>query len=106
MGERRGWLVRCEAGRLAGFGDCAPLPTAGTEVEATAWGWLCAWRDRAVGRRPEAVLADLEGEGGDAPAARYAAECALSDLLARIAGLPMARWLEPAAGLSVPVNAA
>jgi o-succinylbenzoate synthase len=106
MAERCGWLVRCEAGDLAGFGDCAPLPAAGTEEEATAWEWLCAWRDRAVGQRPEAALEDLEGEGTDAPAARYGAECALSDLLARIAGLPMARWLESAASLSVPVNIA
>jgi o-succinylbenzoate synthase len=105
-GERRGWLVRIEAGSLAGYGDCAPLPVAGTEDAATAWAWLCAWREQALGRPLDLVLADLEDEGARTPAARFATECALADLLARAAGVPLACWLDPGAALSVPVNAA
>jgi o-succinylbenzoate synthase len=114
VGERNGWLVRCEADGLAGYGDCAPLPAAGTEDEATAWGWLCAWRERSLRRSVESALDDLVGDGPRAPAGRYAAECALADLAAQGFGVPLARWLvpgldvglDPRAGLSVPVNAA
>jgi o-succinylbenzoate synthase len=108
-GVRSGWLVRCEVDGLTGHGDCAPLPAAGTEDGSLAWNWLCAWRGRAVGQSVGAALYDLDWEGPHAPAARYAAECALADLAAQAAGLPLFRWLEP--GLSaeacrfVPVNA-
>lgn len=115
VGERLGWLVGCEADGLVGYGDCAPLPAAGTEDRAAAWGWLSAWRETALGRTPCAALMELEGtdgdgKGGAAPAARYAAECALADLAAQAAGVPLARWLAPGTELdaqpSVPVNAA
>ena len=109
-GARGGWLVRCEADGLVGYGDCAPLPAAGTEDEVAAWGWLCTWRGRSLGCSVGAALADLDrGEPG-APAARFAAESALADLAAKAAGVPLARWLDPSmdpgAPLSAPVNAA
>lgn len=106
MGERRGWLVRCGADGRTGYGDCAPLPVAGTEEPAAALVWLNAWRARALGRPVDLALADLAGDTGPAPAARYAAECALADLAAQAAGLPLAIWLAPGADLAVPVNAA
>jgi o-succinylbenzoate synthase len=107
---RCGWLVRCEADGLAGYGDCAPLPAAGTEGGAAAWDWLCAWRGRTLGCAVGAALADLDrGEPG-VPAARFAAESALVDLAAQAEGVPLARWLDPLLGpgapLRVPVNAA
>ncbi len=110
IGERRGWLVRIEAGALVGFGDCAPLPSAGTEGEGAAWDWLGAWRQRSIGQSLGAALAELDRDGRWSPAARYAAECAVADLAAQVAAVPLARWLDSGLGrsapLSVPVNAA
>lgn len=107
---RLGWLVRIEADGLAGYGDCAPLPDAGTEDGATAWAWLCAWRERSIGRPLDLALGDLARDDPLAPAAAFAAECALADLSAQAAGVPLARWLNPGLAppvpLSVPVNAA
>jgi O-succinylbenzoate synthase len=34
--ERRGWLVSVRCGDLRGYGDCAPLPEAGTETAEAA----------------------------------------------------------------------
>lgn len=114
LGERRGWLLRVGSRGLFGYGDCAPLPAAGTEETAGAWDWLNAWRVRGLRRPLCSVMADL-AEVGDAtgsvwtaepaPAARYAAECALADLAARRAEIPLARWLNPAAAHRVPINA-
>jgi o-succinylbenzoate synthase len=105
--ERRGWLVRCEVDGQMGYGDCAPLPGAGTETDAAAWAWLCAWRDRSLGWPLETALEALSTEHAWAPAAQYAAECALADLAAQRAGMPLARWLAPATAptQSVPINA-
>ena len=115
LGERRGWLVRVGSGALCGYGDCAPLPAAGTEEAGCAWAWLGAWRGRSLGRALGSTLADLadastEGSTGwnvrSAPAARYAAECAIADLTARRSGVSLARWLSPEPVQRVPVNAA
>jgi o-succinylbenzoate synthase len=124
--ERRGWLVQVRCGGLRGYGDCAPLPAAGTEEAGHAWDWLSTWRVRTL-RRPLATILDdlweadsaVSGHLGSdpAPAARYAAECALADLAAQGAGVSLAQWLSAgdsrdggdsprgAFGL-VPVNAA
>jgi o-succinylbenzoate synthase len=92
--ERRGALLRLTADDgLAGWGDCAPLPSGGD---------------------PEAVLAALAGwcrrpAGSDfqelPPEARWAIETAECDIAARRAGLPLWRHLGGAAG-AVAVNAA
>ena len=102
LSERRGWLVQVRCGGLRGFGDCAPLPAAGTEEAGVARDWLNAWRVRTL-RRPLASalddLAEADTEIGGAwgsdpaPAARYAAECALADLAAQGAGVSLAHWL-------------
>ncbi len=42
---------------------------------------------------------------GPTPAADFALECALTDLAARLAGVPLRRWLAPEANDRVPVNA-
>ena len=126
LDERRGWLVKVRCGGLRGYGDCAPLPAAGTEGVVAAWDWLNAWRVRAL-RRPLGAaldeLAEADPEIGTAwgsdpaPAARYAAECTLADLAAQGAGVSLAHWLStgdpregggsPSGALGlVPVNAA
>jgi o-succinylbenzoate synthase len=106
MGTRRGWLVRIRAsdGEM-GWGDCAPLEAAGTES------WAAARRRLGEGLKGLGGLAlaeALEALDGwrDSPAARCGVECALLDLLARAAGLPLAQWLTDEAVTQVPVNAA
>lgn len=102
LSERRGWLVQVRCGGLRGYGDCAPLPAAGTEGVGVAWDWLYAWRVRTL-RRPLGSALDELAEAhpaidaargsNPAPAARYAAECALADLTAQGAGVSLAHWL-------------
>jgi o-succinylbenzoate synthase len=100
--------VRCEVGQFRGYGDCAPLPAAGTEDEAAAWAWLCAWRERALGRPLRSALQDLAEADVRSPTGQFAAECAMADVAAQLEGLPLARWLDPStdSARSVPVNAA
>ena len=142
--ERRGWLIEVRAAGLCGYGDCAPLPEAGTEVEAAAeamlnrWqaqlpghsladlldpGWQCPY-GATYGKPPryppgassQAASADTTGSSSSAlfadqgrlsppPAAGFALESALIDLAARLAGVPLRRWLTPRAEDAVPVNA-
>jgi o-succinylbenzoate synthase len=103
--ERTGWLLCAHAGGLRGYGDCAPLPEAGTEDKETALAALAIWRARARGTPLETLLAWIEADRSPAPAARYAVDCALLDLAAQRAALPLHLWLDPAARDSVEVNA-
>jgi o-succinylbenzoate synthase len=105
--ERRGWLVALETDDLrAGWGDCAPWPEAGFEQqnkdEAALRYPLSRMRDVHV----DTGLRQLESEQTLTPAARCGLETALLDLLAQEAGVPLARWLNPRAAISVEVNAA
>lgn len=166
--ERRGWLVEVRAAGLCGYGDCAPLPEAGTEGVAAAEARLRRWQAQlpghsladlldlgrqdpygaasvkpsryplgassnaasgdttgassspasgdttdtsstaasanATGSSSGALFADL-GRTSPTPAARFALESALSDLAARLAGVPLRQWLTSRAGDAVPVNA-
>lgn len=56
--ERCGWLVRAELDGLAGYGDCAPLPEAGTETAEAARDRLEEWC-RQAGSSPLAEQLDL-----------------------------------------------
>jgi o-succinylbenzoate synthase len=106
IGTRRGWLVRiASSDGQTGWGDCAPLQAAGTESEAEARRRLVEGLKGLGGMGVAEALAVLDG-WGDSPAARCGVECALLDLLARTAGLPLARWLRAEAPAWVPVNAA
>jgi o-succinylbenzoate synthase len=101
---RRGWLVCAARGGVVGFGDCAPLPEAGTETAEQGLLRLrhwCARADEGAGR----LLAALAAQPGHAPAADCAVETALLDLRARHQGLPLRRLLHPGALDRVPVNA-
>lgn len=106
--ERRGWLLRLRAEGLCGYGDCAPLPEAGTEHEEDAGAALCFWQAGVPGQ-PLAALLDRvrrpPSGPGATPAAYFALESALADLAAKQAGVPLRRWLAPEASDEVPVNA-
>lgn len=93
--ERRGWLLEIidDQGR-SGWGECAPLPSHGSETHATAALALEEWRHKLPGRRVAEILARLASAGCNAaPAARAAVECALLDLLAQAAGQPLHAFL-------------
>lgn len=103
---REGWLVRLETDAgLTGYGDCAPLPQAGTETLECAAARLAAMAAELAGMAPQAALDSLDAGAADAPAARCGLETALLDVLAQQAGLPLARWLNPLSSSSVKINA-
>lgn len=104
--EREGWLVRIEEDGQSGFGDCAPLPEAGTETPAQAQAWLARWPGLAVGQAPAALLEELDADAAPVRSARYAIECALLDLLSQTAGVTLRAWLAPFTEDWIPVNAA
>ncbi|MGD9388465.1 MAG: enolase C-terminal domain-like protein [Gammaproteobacteria bacterium] len=101
---RRGWLVRVEDEEGAhGWGETAGLPGAGTETAELAGAALASAVTALPGLAPEAARERLPGRTH--PAARCGLECALLDLAARRAGLPLYRHLRPDAGGHVRVNA-
>jgi o-succinylbenzoate synthase len=103
--RRHGWLIRVSADGLHGFGDCAPLPVAGTESAALAGETLRLIQRLAPGRPVEELLSDFGTELAVAPAARFGLDCALCDLLTQRCSLPLRQWLSSSAGDEVPVNA-
>lgn len=102
---RQGWLLCIDtADGPRGYGDCAPLPEAGTEPLGVAEARLndvVAW---VVGLTPEEALDGLDA-WRDAPAVRCAVECALLDVVSQGEGILLARWLAPGAAPKVAVNA-
>lgn len=100
--ERAGWLVIAERDGIRGYGDCAPLPAAGTEPPDRAAERLRHWCQRAAaGDDPRSLLGDLAAESGT-PCADAAVETALLDLEARRRGLTLRRLL---AGVEVARDA-
>lgn len=104
--HRNGWLVRLKThDDRYGYGDCAPLPEAGTESQEAALAQLCTSLPslcqtaplEALNRLPPAHLFST-------PAARCALETALLDLLAQQADMPLTHWLNADAPLSITVN--
>jgi o-succinylbenzoate synthase len=102
---RSGWLLIAHAAGRRGYGDCAPLPEAGTESPEAALAALEDWRVRTLGQPLTRVLDAIRDDRSPAPAARFALECALLDLTAQGAGLPLRQWLNPSAPDVVAVNA-
>jgi o-succinylbenzoate synthase len=104
--ERRGWLISLETGSdLVGYGDCAPLPEAGTESQAESQVWLSRRLPALSGASPAEALALLPSETR-CPAARCGLETALLALISQANHQPLRQWLEPSASNRVRVNAA
>lgn len=112
--ERLGWLVIASADGLHGYGECAPLPEAGTEPPADAerrLGDWCTLAKSLTGHDPVAgMLQALSGSTltcsrPSSPSADFAVESALLDLRARQRGLPLRRLLQPDAADDIAVNA-
>lgn len=104
--DRTGWLVHVRSGNLSGFGDCAPLPEAGTESHAKALIALTGWHTRLEGLSLLRAMEELDSGHGGAPAASFALESAILDVAAQRSRKPLRRWLSASASDSVEVNAA
>ncbi len=105
--HRCGWLVAADDGQMCGFGDCAPLPEAGTEQPAAAQARLMQWCAQAQTLDIASLLACLALALPTAtPAADAAVETALLDLAARQARLPLRQWLTAQTADQIAVNAA
>jgi len=114
---REGYLVRLQAADGTwGVGDAAPLLGHGGELLADVVPALRrladALPDVLRGDAPDhpdawrRVMRRLRGVAPDALAACAGLDLALADFAARRAGIPLARWLNPAARDAVSVNAA
>jgi o-succinylbenzoate synthase len=114
LAVRRGFQVWLQDDRERwGVGEAAPLAGFGMESWEEAGRVLRHWAGALPGREvnlpasaaeasPALGLAD---DAPHAPAARHGLECALLDLAAQAAGLPLARWLHSEAAPDVVVNA-
>lgn len=108
LSVRSGWLIRLETDSgLIGYGECAPLPSHGSEDPAAAERGLNQSAAALPGQWVETALAELAARTTHAtPAARAAVETALLDLLSQQAGIPLAHYLcQQECCRSVAVNA-
>jgi L-alanine-DL-glutamate epimerase-like enolase superfamily enzyme len=101
--------ARGESGAI-GLGEATPLPGRSRDtVEDCARAVAAVRGVLPIALTPANALgyaADLAGAvAATAPAARFAIETALCDLVARTAGWPLARLLAPSPAASVPINA-
>lgn len=101
--HRQGWLVHLSQGEHQGYGDCAPLPEAGTETAEQAESWLQQQLPQIQGLDANEALQRLPHHT-DSPAARCGLEVALLDLIARQQNLPLSKILAPNAANSIPIN--
>jgi o-succinylbenzoate synthase len=105
MERRRGWTILLETDAdVTGLGECAPMPEAGTERPGEAEAALSTWLDRAVGLDLDALWEAVDREPPPA-SVRCALEGAIADACASIAGVPLARLIDPDAPLVIGVNA-
>lgn len=102
--RRRGWLVCAETDGAIGYGDCAPIPAAGTEDPESAESALLNACARTPGRSVGEILEMLDTGYAATPAARFALECALLDLLSQAEEVPLRRLLAHDASDAVQVN--
>ncbi len=108
LSVRCGWLLRLETDSgLIGYGECAALPSHGSEDLAAAELALNQWAAALPGQWVETALAELATSATYAtPAARAAIESALLDLLSQQAGIPLANYLcQQECSPTVAVNA-
>ncbi len=110
VASRKGWLVKVKApDGVEGLGEATPLPDAGTEAPEACLAALEAAAAREF--PPPQHIWDVDGWLNalgvrlKTPSARFALETSALDVLARRAGVPLARLLEPRARPTTRVNA-
>ncbi len=101
---RKGWLVKATGrGRITGYGDCCPMPEAGTETHAQAGSVLL----KSVQQQPTGkFLQELEQQRTSHPAACHGISTALLDLQARQQHLSLGQLLNRDASQEFSLNAA
>ena len=104
LSSRSGWLVEIttDSGN-SGYGDCAPLPTAGTEWPQQAYHCLQRYRDKNQHGSPADALQNLPLAHAT-PAARNGIETALLDLISQAEKKTLRCWLNPFARNSIQLN--
>ena len=100
---RRGWIMKVSHGGFHGFGECAPLPAAGTEATQAAKSALSSLAEGGFDE-PERLHALADALTRRTPAVACALESALLDLEARTQGIPLCRLLGDAPAASFRVN--
>ncbi|MCW9024286.1 MAG: o-succinylbenzoate synthase [Gammaproteobacteria bacterium] len=91
--SRKGWLIVISSDTgLRGYGDCAPMPEAGTETKEQAQICLHEKIKAESGNRVDTVFESL-ALISDCPATRCGLETALLDVLSKNSGLPLYRYL-------------
>jgi o-succinylbenzoate synthase len=100
---RKGWLVMLtdEAG-ITGYGDCCPMPEAGTETHAQSGDCLHGLAQQPINE----FYRELEQHGANHPAACCAMSTALLDLQARQQLLSLGQLLNENASQKFNLNAA
>ena len=102
---RQGYLLQIEDERgYIGYGDCAPLPSQGTETAASALETIEQQLTHLAGVTVTDALNRLP-EMKSTPAARCAVESALLDLVSKQQNTPLYRWLNPKSSPKVLANA-
>jgi o-succinylbenzoate synthase len=101
---RLGMLVAVGCQGVAGWGDCAPLPSSGEKGHERVFAALRRGAARLRGLSAEEAFAALPEVASSE--ARWALETALLDLAMRLRGLPLRRALRGGAPDAVKVNAA
>jgi o-succinylbenzoate synthase len=102
---RQGYLLQIEDERgYIGYGDCAPLPSQGTETVASAIETIERQLPRLIGVTATDAQNSLS-EMKSTPAARCAMETALLDLVSKQQATPLHRWLNPDSSPKVLANA-
>jgi L-alanine-DL-glutamate epimerase-like enolase superfamily enzyme len=102
---RQGYLLQIEdtLGNI-GYGDCAPLPSHGTETTAEALKSLKQQLPSISGLLATDALNRLP-KRDSCPATRCAIETALLDLIAKQEAKPLYKWLNPKSSPMVKANA-
>ncbi len=103
--QRDGLLIELQTAHEPGLGDCAPLPSHGTESIEQAQDFLREIGEAFRGGKPEGLLARLGKARKRFPAACFAVETAALDLIARRNAKTLSGYIAPGAPESVAVNA-
>ncbi|MEJ2530136.1 MAG: o-succinylbenzoate synthase [Gammaproteobacteria bacterium] len=105
LSVRSGWLLELEdTNGTRGYGDCAPLPSHGTETGEKALATLESIVPRLAGIHVADCL-EMLPDAKPNPAARCALETALLDLEAQQQNIPLHQHLNPGVRSEVRVNA-
>ena len=100
---RAGWLVTAaDAAGISGYGDCCPMPEAGTESHAQAGDCL----HRLAQRPADELHRELAQYQASHPAACHGISTALLDMQARQHDLPLGQLLNKDANPEISLNAA